>query len=90
MPAQSSRPKRKTRGSQQNQITPRFGSRADQRYAPGVYVLAFLLSRGLVVLATRMVERRVRRRRDDDAGDGRGDGGRGGRGGDGADLVLAA
>jgi len=54
-----------------------------------------LLSRGLVVLATRLVDRRLRRLRDE-GGDGRRDGGRGGRGGHGgrggpgAELVLAA
>jgi hypothetical protein len=51
-----------------------------------------LLSRGLVALTSRLVERRIRRLREE-GGDGRGDGGRGGhgrRGGDGAELVLAA
>jgi hypothetical protein len=51
-------------------------------------MIVYLLSRGLVVLSARLVERRIRRKR----GDGHGDdgGGRGGRGGDGAELVLAA
>jgi hypothetical protein len=53
-----------------------------------VAVIVYLLSRGLVMLFTRLVDRRIRR----DRGDGYGDdgGGRGGRGGDGAELVLAA
>jgi hypothetical protein len=56
-------------------------------------LLALLLSRGLVVLMTRLVDRRVRRRRHDDDGGGSwggGDWGGGGRGGVGAELVLAA
>jgi hypothetical protein len=53
-----------------------------------MWLLAYLLSRGLVVLATRLVERRLRRARDEHGDDpGRG---RGRRGGDGSELVLAA
>ena len=51
----------------------------------GVCVIVYLISRGLVMLSARLVERRIRRKR----GDGGGDDGRGGRGG-GAELVLAA
>jgi hypothetical protein len=61
-------------------------SRADRRYALGVCLIVYLLSRGLVVLSARLVERRRRRHHGDGGG-----GGRGGRGGgDGSELVLAA
>jgi hypothetical protein len=50
-------------------------------------MIVYLLSRGVVVLSARLVERR--RNRGDGPDDGRG--GRGGRGGgDGSELVLAA
>ena len=52
-------------------------------------MIVYLLSRGLVMLSARLVERRIRRKRDEGRGDG--GGGRGGSGGgDGAELVLAA
>ena len=59
-------------------------------YARGVCMIVYVLSRGIVVLATRLAERPRRRARDDERGHGNG-GGRAGRGGDdGAELVLAA
>jgi len=52
-------------------------------------MIVYLVARGLVLLSTRLVERRIRRQRGEGRGDG--DGGRGGSGGgDGAELVLAA
>jgi hypothetical protein len=48
-------------------------------------MIVYLLSRGLVVLSARFVERRRQRKHGEGPDDGRG-----GRGGDGAELVLAA
>ena len=55
------------------------------RYGRVVFVIAFLLVRGAILLGLRLVELRRWRSREE-RGDGRG---RGGRGGD-AELVLAA
>ena len=59
---------------------------ADQGYPFGVVILlVYLLSRGLVTMYARLVERQSRRDHREENG---GDGGRGG--GNGGELVLAA